>query len=372
MRRRWLVLLSLLAGLCQCGGGGNGGGGMDVRVLVRLETSDPHLYGVGSVDLDLKRDNVVVRERLAASAGGALGFPVEGIFQVPIGPGRLAIEATARAAGGEALGGGDGEVMVASGRIEAVTVALYSQRARPNRGRPVFPDGGELSDAPPPPVDAGPGGADGGALPDAAPEAQAGPDAGAPEAGVPPDAPEPGCVPRSRRVIASAVASVDHGPPPKDPVDLRVLVSSGLGHGHLHDYVGWMRFDLAAVPDRAVLMSMKVWLELDAPPSAPPPLGILYSRDDRWDPATLTSDTADSVRRTARVSGELGVPQARRAAYAVDVSMYQPYWSGDLADDAVTLGMISTTALEAPETWATFYGLASPAVAPSLDLVTCE
>jgi hypothetical protein len=373
MRRCWLLLLLSLLAASQCGGGGGGGG--DVRVRVRLETSDPHLPGVGSVDLDLRRDNVVVRDRLAAGVGNTLSFPVEGIFTVPIGPGRLQVEATARTADGAVLGGGDGEVTVASGRIEVVTIALYSHRSRPNRGRPVFPDGGEPTDAPPAPAPdaAAPGAGDAGNTGDTG---QGGGDAGAGDGasadGAPPDAPAPGCVMKTHRVIAGAVVSVDQGPPPRDPSDTRVLVSSGVGHDHVHDFVGWMRFDLAVVPDRAALVSMRVTLELEQPPLAPPPLGILYSSDDGWNADTLGSETADRVRRTARVSGDLGVPHARRDSYAVDVPMYQRFWSGDLADDVLTLGMISTTALDAPETWATFYGLASPAVAPALDIVTCE
>jgi hypothetical protein len=363
MRRGFVCLALLLAAVCRCSGGAGEG---ETRLRVRLHTSDPHLFGVGSVDLDLARDNVVVRDGVSARDGNALSFPLEAIVRVPIGPGALHVEATARMGDGTVLGGGEGQVTAASGEIVTVAVELYSRRARPARARPDLPDGGGEGD---------PGGVDAG-VDAAAPPVDAPPDAGqeagqgTADAGV--DAGEPPCQARTYRLIAEEVVSVDNGPPPKEPTDTRVLVSSGFAHNHLHDYVGWMRFNLSPIPERATVTSMKVSLELEQAPSSPPPLAILYSSNDSWTAQTLTSETADRVPRTARVSGDLGAPLARRASYAVDLALYRPYWAGDLGDNLLTLGMISTTAPDAPETWANFYGLASPAVSPALELVTCE
>jgi hypothetical protein len=357
----------MLVALGGCGEGSGGGGQSqgDVRLRVRMATSDPHLLGVAGVDLDLNRDNVVVRDRVSAPAGAMLSFPLEAIVRVPIGPGPLHIEATARMADGTALGGGAGDGTVAAGDIVTITVEMYSNRGRPSRSRP---DAG-ISD----PVDSG-AGVDAAAPPvdtAGAPEAAADASQAQPEAG-PLDMGPPPCQARTHQLIAQEVVSVDNGPPPKEPTDTRVLVSSGFAHNHVHDYVGWMRFDLSQIPERATVTSMKVSLELEQVPSSSPPLAILYSSNDGWNAQTLTSETAERVPRTARVSGDLGMPGARRQSYAVDVALYRSYWAGDLADNALTLGMISTTAPDAPETWANFYGLDSAAVSPALELVTCE
>jgi hypothetical protein len=81
---------------------------------------------------------------------------------------------------------------------------------------------------------------------------------------------------------------------------------------------------------------------------------------------------AETIPRTARVSGDLGLPRAGRAEYAVDVARYQSFWAGDLADGALTLGMISTSPFEQAETWADFHGLEPASEAPVLELGTCE
>jgi hypothetical protein len=349
-----LVRLLPVLWLAACAGGGGADG--EVRIKVRLENHDPHLYDVAAVDLDLRRDNVVVRDRLAALAGQLLTFPVEVIVKVPIGAGALLVEAIPRDREGQALGGGEGQVTAASGSIAAVTVALLSDRNRPARGRAgAGTDGGLLADAAAPPEDA---------APDAAPQAD-GPEPTADAA------PEP-CVPRTHRLPASAVLSLDYGPPPRDREDTRVAVSSGFSHDHVHDFVGWMRFDVRVVPDSARLTSAKVSLVLTRSPMVIPPLAILYSATDRWDPATLTSDLAELIARTARVSGDLGPPRNGRADYQVDPERYRTFFAGDLADDAVTLGLVSTTPPMAPESWADFYGLDPTDLAPTLELETCE
>jgi hypothetical protein len=117
---------------------------LDVRIKVRLENQDSHLYDVASVDLDLERDNVVVREHLGGSAGHLLDFPVEVIVKVPIGPGALVVEATPRDQDGQALGGGEGQVTAVRDTVAALTVSLLSDRNRPSRGRMTGPDGGLL------------------------------------------------------------------------------------------------------------------------------------------------------------------------------------------------------------------------------------
>lgn len=327
----------------------------DLRIRIRLETSDPHLVGVASVDLALRRENVVVNERVAPGADGALGFPLEVVVKVPIGPGPLAVEAVPRSAAGLALGGGEGQVIAAAGTLPAVTVVLSSERQRPVR---VQMGAGEarLDAAAPPPV------ADAGAVPDGS-----GPVGGAPDAGDPP------CELRTRQVVAQAVLSLDYSPePPRDQASALVRVASGFDHGHHHDFVGWIRFPLSGVPERAALTSMKVSLVLAMPPFRAPPLAITYTVNDGWTPGALPSEMAELVPRTARVSGELGLPRSSRGEYAVDVAMYERFWAGDLADDAVTLGIISTSPYEAPETWADFHGLEQELLAPVLELTTCE
>jgi hypothetical protein len=348
-----LLALGLVAG---CSSGSEG----EVRVRVHLENRDPHLYDVASVDLDLKRDNVVIQEHLAAPAGQVLSFPADVILKVPIGAGPLVVDAIARASNGAGLGGGEGQVTVSAGSIAALTVELFSDRNRPTRGRPGVGSDGGVEDAAP--SDAG---AADGAPEDTAPAPP--PDA----APAPVDASAP-CTSRSYHLTPSAVVSVDYGSFPRDREDGRVAVSAGFAHEHIHDFVGWMRFDLGGVPDRATLTSMKVLLVLIRPPTNVPQLALVYSSNDQWDPALLTSDTAEMVPRTARVSGDLGPPRPARGAYAVDVATYAPYWPADLRDNALTLGIIATNPADSPEAWADFYGLGDPLLSPALELETCE
>jgi hypothetical protein len=334
----------------------------DVRVRVRLENQDPHLYDVATVDLDLRRDNVVVHDTVGDPAH-PLGFPTEVIIKVPIGAGTLAIEATPRSSSGLVLGGGEGTVTATSGSIASVTVGLLSDRNRPSRGHGGSPDGGAEPDArvevvvPPDASSATPDGAETDAAPgtDAAAEGAA-----------------PACTPRMHRLVAQAVVSVDYGSLPRDREDTRVSVSSGLAHNHVHAFVGWMRFDLSSIPAGATLRTINVGLVLTTVPTAVPHLALEYSANDHWDPESLTSDTAELVPRTARVSGDLGPPHNARFLYPVDVGAYQRYWAGDLGDHAVTLGMVSTTPPDQPETWADFYGLDPDELAPVLELETCE
>jgi hypothetical protein len=352
-----LLAVLLASCLAACGSGGASGSAADpeVRIKVRLENQDPHLYEVASVDLDLERDNVVVHDRLSAPTGRLLEFPVEVIVKIPIGPGLLLVEATPRGAKGEALGGGEARVMATSGTIATVTVGLLSDRNRPSRVQVGAGADGGPEDAEVTPPDAA--AADAELPPDAAPAADLAPES---------------CTPRTHHLVAQAVVSLDYGSLPRDREDTRVAVSSGFAHDHVHDFVGWMRFDLRALPAGARLTSASVSLVLARPPSLVPPLAIVYSNSDGWDPATLTSDMSEEVARTARVSGELGPPHSARGTYALDPQLYAPFFAGDLADGAVTLGMISTTAPMAPETWADFYGLDPPELAPALDLVTCD
>jgi hypothetical protein len=348
-----VVFLLLALCLAACGSGGTAGD-PEARIRVRLENHDPHLYEVASVDLYLERDHLVVVDRLAAPAGRLLEFPVEVMVQRPSGTGPLLVVATPRSSGGEPLG--EGETRVTNGgAITAVTVALFSDRNSPSRGRMgAGPDGGGGEDA-------------GRAVPDAAMLADAAQDVGAP-----PDLISDACTPRTHHLIAQAVISLDYGSVPRDREDSRVSVSSGFSHEHVHDFVGWMRFDLSAVPAGARLTSASVSLVLSRPPQVAPRLAIVYSASDNWDPATLTSDLADEVVRTARVSEDLGLPHSARASYPLAPELYAPFFAADLNDGAVTLGMISTTAPMEPESWADFYGLDPPETAPALDLVTCE
>ena len=325
--------------------------GEDVRIKVRLENQDSHLYDVASVDLDLRRDNVVVHDRLAAAAGRVLDFPAEVIVKVPIGPGTLMVEATPRGDDGRALGGGEGQVTAASGTIAAVTVSLLSDRNRPTRGRMAGPDGGAEPDA----------------APDAAP-----PDATFEPDGPAPDLPSTPCTPQSRRLPAVAVVSVDYGSLPRDREDDRVSVSSGYGHEHIHAFVGWMRFELKGIPAGARLVAARLSLVLVRPAMGAPDLVVLYSASDDWDPGKLTSDTAEEVERTDQVSSPLGAPRPARALYALEPDRYRPHFAGDLADGLVTLGMFSATSPSAPEAWADFYGLEPDELAPVLELETCE
>jgi hypothetical protein len=338
-----LSLLALLA--CSSNGSSSGTDG-DVRIKVRLENTDTHLYEVASVDLDLKRDNVVVRERLAAAPGRVLEFPAELIVKVPIGPGALMVSATPRGPDGQELGGGEGEVTAAADTIVTVTVALLSDRNRPIRGRMSGPDAG-LD------VDAG--------APDAVVEADAAPE---PDGGA--------CSPHSRRLPAVAVLSLDYGSLPRDREDDRVSVSSGLAHEHIHAFVGWMRFDLTEVPDHARLTAARVSLVLVRAPAGATNLIVLYSATQGWDPAELTSDTAEQIERTDQVSEPLGPPRPSRALYPLDPARYRGYFARDLAGHAVTLGMFSATPPGEPEAWADFYGLEPEQYAPVLELETCE
>jgi hypothetical protein len=285
-----------------------------------------------------------------------ISFPTEVIQKVPIGAGPLVIEATPRNAAGVALGGGEGQVTVQSGAIATVTIQLVSERNRPSRGRP----GGDL-DAGSEPGDAGM---------DAAADAEMAPDLASSDAGGTDAA--PACTPRTHHLLANAVLSVDYGSLPRDRESNQVAVSSGFAHQHIHAFVGWMRFGLHEVPVGARLDRMRVSLVLTSPPVSIPRIGILYSATDVWDPESLTSDQAESIVRTAPVSDDLGPPAVARGDYDVDVARYRPFWSADLADGTVTLGMISTTPADRAETWADFYGLQPSELAPALDLDTCE
>lgn len=327
------------------------GGDADVRIKVRLENQDSHLYDVASVDLDLKRENVVVHDRLGAAAGHVLDFPAEVIVKVPIGAGALQVEAIARGGDGQVLGGGEGQVTAAADTIAAVTVMLLSDRNRPTRGRV--------------------GGADGGTEVDAAPDA-AEPDAARPDLAPEPDTPPAPCTPHSYRLPAVAVVSVDYGSLPRDREDNRVSVSTGYGHEHIHAFVGWMRYDLTSIPDQARLVAARLSLVLVRPPTEMPALVVLYSSTDDWDPGKLTSETAEQVERTDQVSGDLGPPRPARALYPIEADRYRSHFAADLADDAVTFGMFSATSPSAPEAWADFYGLDPEQLAPVLELDTCE
>jgi hypothetical protein len=260
------------------------------------------------------------------------------------------VSATPRAQDGEALGGGEAEVTAAAGSIATVTVPLLSDRNRATRGRMSGPDGGE--------VDAG--------VPDAA--ADAAPEAGGPGLN---DASGP-CTPQTRRLPAVAVKSVDYGTPPRDREDDRVSVSSGFAHDHIHAYVAWMRFDLSEVPDRARLQAARLSLVLVRAPTGTPELLVLYSATDNWDPATLTSETAEQIERSDQVSEPLGPPKPSRALYPLSADRYRAFFTRDLADDAVTLGLFSATPPAEPEAWADFYGLDPQQYAPVLELETCE
>jgi hypothetical protein len=77
-----------------------------VRIKVRLENQDSHLYDVASVDLDLRRDKRGGARSPGGGGGTVLDFPAEVIVKVPIGPGTLMVEATPRGDDGRALGGG--------------------------------------------------------------------------------------------------------------------------------------------------------------------------------------------------------------------------------------------------------------------------
>jgi hypothetical protein len=357
MSRLWNLGAVLVLACSSTSTPGEAGG--EPRLRLRLTTKDPHLVGVARVELQLRRDNVFFSEQVSGSGGQGLALPAELVVKVPIGAGALQIDATVRGLSGEVVGDGTAQAVApASGTAEA-SLELYSLRTdRPSR-RPTVADGGVEEDA---------------ALPDAAPDkppvpidagGEAGPSDAAP---LPPDA---GCTSKSYRLVASAVVGVDYGSIPRDQVDSRVAVSSGFGHMHVHDFVGWMRFDLDDIPANAELVSLKILLQLDQSSSPPPPLGILYSPTDKWNPAIITSDTAEMITRGARVASDLGFPLPGRAPYAVDVAKYRPFWSGDLRDKAVTLGMISTTTPDIPETWAYFESLTGR-YPPALDLTTCE
>jgi hypothetical protein len=341
-----LPVLALLA--CTSSGGATS----DVRIKVRLENQDSHLYDVASVDLDLKRENVVIRERLAAATGHVLDFPAEQIVKVPIGPGALMVTATPRGQDGQPLGGGEGAVTASAEAIATVTVPLLSDRNRPTRGRMSGADGGLEADA---------GAPDAALAPDAAPE----PDG--PEADGPPVA----CSPKSRRLPAVAVKSVDYGSLPRDREDDRVSISSGFAHDHIHAFVGWMRFDLTEIPDGARLEGARLSLVLERI-TGTPDLIVLYSATDGWDPAQLTSDNAEQVERTDQVSEPLGAPKPSRALYPLNAGRYRPFFAGDLKDNAVTLGMFSATPPTEPEAWGDFYGLDPQQLAPVLEVDTCE
>jgi hypothetical protein len=320
------------------------------RLKLTLSTKDPHLVGVARVDLQLRRANVFFSEQVVGP-GGQLVLPVEVVVKVPIGPGALDIEATVRGATGDVVGDGVGQAVAPASGTAGASLELYSLRTdRPSR-RPTIADGGVEEDAAP----------DG--APDAPPTVM--PDAGADAS------PDAGCANKSYRLVASAVVGVDYGSIPRDQVDSRVTVSSGFGHGHVHDFVGWMRFDLDSVPASAQLVSLRVLLQLDQSSSPPPPLSMLYSPTDNWNPATITSETAELIMRGARVAGDLGFPMSGRAPYAVDVARYRPFWAADLRDKVVTLGMVSTTSPDIPETWAYFESLTGR-YPPALDLTTCE
>jgi hypothetical protein len=355
---RPLVFVSFVLAAASAGCASNTGPGTpaDVRIKVRLENQDPHLYDVTTVDLDLRRDNVVVHDSVG-DTDHPFAFPSEVIIKVPIGAGPLTIEATPRGGSGVSLGGGEGTVVATGDAVASVTIGLLSDRNRPSRGHNPEPDAGLAPDA---------------AAPDAEVAAGA-PDAGADEAIATPDGPAPACTPRTHHLVAQAVVSVDYGSLPRDREDSRVSVSSGFAHDHVHAFVGWMRFDLSEIPPGAKLNAMNVGLVLTMDPEGHVPrLAIVYSADDQWDPDTLTSETADTLPRTAPLSGDLGTLRSARALYPVDVSRYQSYWAGDLADHLVTIGMISTTAPDSPETWCDFYGLDPAELAPYLDLETCE
>jgi hypothetical protein len=353
------LLLTALAAGAGCRGGGGAGGDGDVRVQVRLQNEDPHLYDVATVDLDLRRDNVVIQEHLTAPAGQVLSFPTELILKVPIGAGPLTVDAIARAGNGAEMGGGQGQVTVTAGAIAALTIQLLSDRNRATRGHPGVGGDGGAEDAGLADKD-GPLAADTGVPPP--------PDAALPP---PPDAAGP-CSPHSYRLTPVVVVSVDYGSLPRDSEDTRVAVSAGYAHEHIHDFVGWMRFDLRGVPDRAVLTAMKVALVLIRPPTNIPQLALVYSTNDQWQAGELTSNTAESVPRTARVSGDLGPPRPARALYAADPARYAPYWPADLQDNALTLGITATNPPDSPEAWADFHGLGDPLLAPVLELETCE
>jgi hypothetical protein len=384
-----LATVAVVVAVGACGGGGSGGAVEPLRVRVRLENRDVHLYDVASVELNLIRGNVTVTERISAGPGRTLTFPVEAEIVVPEVTGALRGEAIARGADGSELGGGEGEAGAASGRISALTIELHSIRSRPSRGRTGTPDGGLDPDGPPasdgggsPTPDAGPARMDarsgdgaGGGAGEAGTGNPDGGDSGAGGAG-PPDAvadvPAPPCIERRHRLPATGVVSVDYGSVPRDAKDLRVAVSSGLDHNHVHDFVGWIRFDLTGVPDRAALLAMAVSLELEVRSTVPPRLGIFYSANDGWSPVVVASETAEMIARTARVSADLGPPLPRRSEYPVEVARYQQFWAADVADNAVTLGLVSLTPADAPETWAYFHGLAVPVLAPYLEVTTCE
>jgi hypothetical protein len=349
-----IVAITPLLGLLACGGGASGvSAESDVRIKVRLENQDSHLYDVASVDLDLKRDNVVVHDQLEAASGHVLDFPAEVIVKVPIGAGELVVDATPHGLDGQVLGGGEGQVTATKDTIAVVTVGLLSDRNRPTRGRLSDPDGSVDPDA---------GAADAAPKPDAA----AGPD------GPSPDVNLAACSPHSYRLAAIAVASVDYGSEPRDREGVQVSVSSGFAHDHIHAFVGWMRYDLSSVSAGARLVGARLSLVLVRPPVNMPELTILYSVTDTWQPGVITSETAEQVERTAQVAGSLGPPKPARADYPLDADKYRPYFARDLVDHAVTLGMFSLTPPMQPEAWADFYGLDPTQLAPVLELDTCE
>jgi hypothetical protein len=305
-----------------------------------------------------------------APPGSFLTFPVEAIVPVPIGEGALLVEATPRAATELVLGSGEGQVTATRGAIAEVTVELFSERLRPSRvrtgpGADPEPDAAALAATDGPPTLAGPDA--GAATVDATDPA---PGDAAAAADQRPD-PVP-CAPRTRQLVAEEVVSVDYSlDPPRDAASELVRVASGISHEHQHDFVGWIRFSFAEVPAHATLSSLKVSLVLHSQPQVPPPLAIVYSGSDRWD-RRLTSEMAEAIPRTARVSGELGLPRNARAEYPVDAALYRQFWAADLADDAVSFGIISTSPPQEPETWADFHGRQQMLLAPVLELVTCE
>jgi hypothetical protein len=140
----------------------------------------------------------------------------------------------------------------------------------------------------------------------------------------------------------------------------------------VHDYVGWIRFRLAEVPAQAKLVSAAITLTLEEPGMGPPPLAIIHCTNDAWNIDDLSIDKPEVLPRGPRVSAPLGPAVRGRKSYPLDVDLYGKLWTADLGDNAVTLGMVSTTPLDEPETWSNFYGLDPAESAPVLELTTCE